>query len=84
MKTENRPLHRIADEISADWTQNGTKRIYFGAEPYLKAMFTLESITDNYFMDSAREIVIYFLANATTWRGETARRIKKELNDMLK
>jgi len=29
-------------------------------------------------------IVRYFLSNATTWRGETARRIKAELKQMLK
>jgi hypothetical protein len=26
----------------------------------------------------------YILANANTWKGETARRIKKELNAMIK
>jgi len=35
-------------------------------------------------MDSGDSIVRYFLSNASTWRGETARRVKKELNAMLK
>jgi hypothetical protein len=35
-------------------------------------------------MDSGRSIVAYFLSNASTWRGETAKRIKLELNKMLK
>ena len=80
MNQQSRPLSEIAREIRQDW---GSK-IYFGAEPYLDAMMSLDSIDDNYYMDSGRSIVAYFLANAGTWRGETAKRIKKELNNMLK
>ena len=29
-------------------------------------------------------LLIIFLCNASTWRGEDARRIKKELKDLLK
>ena len=74
-----RPLHEIAREIARDW-----KKPYFGAVPYLQAMMQLDSITDMYGYDDARSVVLYFLSNATTWRGDVARRIKKELNDMLK
>jgi hypothetical protein len=35
-------------------------------------------------MDDAKSIVSYFLCNATTWRGEDARRIKKELKDAIR
>ena len=76
---ETRNLNVIAQEINADW-----EKIYFGAVPYLEAMSTLDTIEDNYFMDSGYSIVAYFLANAGTWRGEVARRVKKELNKMLK
>ena len=62
----------------------GGAKIYFGAKPYLSAMLSLDKITDKYMFDDADSIVRYFLANATTWRGEVARRIKKELNSMLK
>ena len=41
-------------------------------------------ITDNYGADSAVSIVAYFLANAQTWRGPEARRIKAELREILK
>lgn len=75
-----RPLYEIAKEIRSDW---GSK-IYFGAKPYLGAMLTLNSIDDMYMCDSAKTIVMYFLANASSWRGETAKRIKKELNGMIK
>jgi len=74
-----RPIYEIAREIAQDW-----KRVYFGAVPYLQAMRELTSISDMYGADDARSVVLYFLSNATTWRGDVARRIKKELNDMLK
>lgn len=75
---QTRTLSEIASEIMLDW-----KKPYFGAIPYLNAMFTLSSINDNYMFDSGKSIVRYFLSNATTWRGETARRIKAELKAML-
>ena len=75
---QNRPLNEIARGIRKDW-----KNPYFGARPYLDAMRTLDSINDNYGFDSAKSIVRYFLANASTWRGETARNIKKELKAMV-
>jgi hypothetical protein len=75
----SRPLHVIAEEIRSTWP-----KMYFGAVPYFEAMLSLDKISDNYYFDSAEEIVIYFLANANTWRGEDARRIKAELKGMLK
>jgi hypothetical protein len=57
---------------------------YFGAVPYLEAMRSLNSLSDNYYDDSAESIVRYFLSNAMTWKGEAARQIKAELNSMLK
>ena len=78
-KTEVRPIHVIAAEIKSDW-----KNVYFGAAPYLDAMLAIEKITDNYFEDSASSVIAYFLGNAQTWRGEVAKRVKLELNNMLK
>jgi len=75
----NRPLYEIAAEIRKDW-----KKVYFGAVPYLDAMQTLDRIEDNYIMDSGKSIVLYFLCNASTWRGDTARRVKAELKAMSK
>ncbi len=74
----SRPLHEIAREIRRDW---GAK-VNYAAKPYLEAMSCLDSIRDNYYDDSARSVVAYFLANASTWRGETAKRIKAELKAM--
>ena len=75
--TATRPLYEIAREIRRDW-----KKVYFGAVPYLDAMSTLDSINDNYMFDSGKSVVIYFLSNASTWRGETAKRVKAELKKM--
>jgi len=74
-----RPLYQIAREIAMNWPKP-----YFGAVPYLEAMHSLWLISGDYYGDSAESIVRYFLSNATTWKGETARRIKAELNLMLK
>lgn len=79
-KTATRSLSEIAREIRKDW---GSK-VYFGAKPYLDAMATLNTIDDNYGWDSGKMIVLYFLSNASTWRGETAKRIKAELKAMTK
>lgn len=75
-----RPLSEIAREIRRDW---GTK-VNYGAKPYLDAMSTLDGINSMYGEDTAKSVVLYFLSNAATWRGPTARRIKAELNKMVK
>ena len=69
-----RPIHAIASEILQDW-----KRPYFGAVPYLAAMQSLDTIDDAYGYDDARTVILYFMSNATTWRGAKAREIKAEL-----
>jgi hypothetical protein len=74
-----RALSTIAREIRSDW-----KKPYFGAVPYLAAMSTLDSVDDYYGLDDAKSIVLYFLANANTWRGDVAKRVKAELRAMVK
>ena len=76
---KRRPIHEIATEIESKWVNP-----YFGARPYLMAMFSLTDVTDNYGMDSAKSIILYFLSNATSWRGEDAKKIKAELKAMVK
>lgn len=78
-----RMLYEIAEEIEKDWGPKG-KGVNYAARPYLDAMGTMDSIKENYFCDPGSSIVAYFLSNATTWRGEVAKRVKKELNAMLK
>lgn len=73
-----RTLSTIAHEISENWP-----RPYFGAVPYLQAMGDLQSVDDSYGHDSGRSIVLYFLANASSWRGDVARRVKAELKALV-
>lgn len=79
MNEATRPIHEIAREITQAWTN-----VHYGAVPYLSAMRYLGSITENYGADSGRSVVVYFLNNAKTFRGEDARRLKAELRGMLK
>ena len=74
-----RPLYEIAREIRNDW-----KNVSPYAAPYLSAMSILTNIEDSYCFDSGRSIVCYFLANAGSWRGETAKKIKAELKAMVR
>jgi hypothetical protein len=73
-----RKISDIAAEIYADW-----KPVHPYAEQYLEAMTSLDTLDDKYGQDDGSGIVAYFLSNATTWKGEKARAIKKELKDML-
>lgn len=74
-----RSLSVIATDIKKHWPN-----VNYAAKPYLDAMYALGSINDTYFADSAYSIVSYFLANASTWRGEDAKRIKAELKELMK
>lgn len=77
-KTAARSISTIASDISRNWG-----RPYYGAVPYLNAMYSLHSISDNYGADTGQSVVLYFLANAQSWRGPEAKRIKRELNALL-
>ena len=86
---EKRAIHTIASEIIFDMESIAKgKRKYWRnafpyAAPYADAMLSLTDITDNYGWDSGREIVCRFLSNASTWRGEVAKRIKAELKGLV-
>jgi hypothetical protein len=69
-----RPISVIASDIRKEW-----KNVYFGAEPYLDAMASLTTAADNYYCDTGRSVVLYFLANANTFRGPIAKALKAEL-----
>ncbi len=74
-----RALSVIAREIYKEWP-----KVNYAAKPYLEAMATLESTKENFYAESGKSIVIYFLSNAGSWRGDAARRIKAELTAMVK
>lgn len=71
---KNRAISDIAYDIKKDW-----KNVYFGAVPYLEALTSLTTIHDKYIMDDAKSLIIYFLSNAKTYRGENAKKYKAEL-----
>jgi len=75
---EKRSINTIAQEIMEDW-----KNVNHHAEPYLDAMLTMSNVNDGLGYDSGESIILYFLYNAATWRGENARRIKAELRKMV-
>ena len=77
---KKRTFQRIANDIKSTWLN-----VYFGAVPYLEAMLTLDTTDPNasYYYNEAGDIVRYFLANAQTFRGADAKRLKAELESML-
>ena len=80
-----RPLHIIAREIEREWRSgDGISAVNYAARPYLNAMKSLDTMAGEYGTDSAYSVVAYFMSNAATWRGDAARRIKAELNAMMK
>lgn len=77
--TRTRPVYEIASEIKKLW-----KNVDYSAKPYLDAMSQISSVADGYGADDGKNVVLYFLANATTWRGPDAKRLKDELKAALK
>lgn len=72
-------LADIVRTIRRDW-----KNVNYAAKPYLDAMGGMFEVSSSYGADSGKGIVLYFLCNATAWRGPTARAIKAELNRRCK
>lgn len=84
-----RSLSVIAREIEADWSKIG-KGVNYAAKPCLDAMKSLQSVSDNYYADTGKSVVLtgksvvlYFLANAASYRGDTAEKLKAELKAMV-
>lgn len=76
-----RTFREVANEIKSVWKKPSPY-----AMPYLEAMCEIDSTDKNasYYCDSAESVVLYFLANASGFRGEDAKRIKAELKSMIK
>jgi hypothetical protein len=64
----------IARIVSATWP-----KVNYAAKPYLDAMRSLHSIGNAFHADDGKSIVLYFLSNASSYRGETAKLVKAEL-----
>ena len=74
MTIEKRSIRSIALDIRKEWA-----KVNYAAKPYLDAMMELNSINDKYGFDNARSIILYFLSNASSFRGERAKALKAEL-----
>jgi len=72
-------VSEIAHAIAKDW-----QNISPYAKDYLNAMKEIRSVKDSYYAESAHSVILYFLANAGTYRGENARTYKALLKDLLK
>lgn len=77
---KKRTFQQIARDVKSTWMN-----VYFGAAPYLEALLTLDTTDPEalYGVETAGDITRYFLANAQTFRGADARRLKAELKSML-
>ena len=77
---KKRTFQQIARDVKSTWMN-----VYFGAVHYLEALLTLDTTDPEalYGIETAGDITRYFLANAQTFRGADARRLKAELKSML-
>lgn len=75
---KTKSISEIATIIQRDW-----KNVNFAAAPYLDAMYSLNSVQDNFMADSGVSIVSRFLGNAGTWRGPVAKIVKTHLKSLV-
>jgi hypothetical protein len=74
-----RTLREIADEVEADWRVINNQ----AARTALDYMKTMGAIEAPFAVDpDGYAVVGSFLTHAIGWRGEVARRVKKELSRM--
>ena len=73
-------LNELAPRIEAE---GRGKSWYAYAKPYVEALYSLNTIKDNYYADSGSSIVSYALANLGQWRGDEAREVKALLKKHL-
>jgi len=74
-----RTLREIALEITSDWKKINNA----GAVEALKHMKQMGLVTQPYGADpNGYSVIGSFLAHSIGWRGDAARRVKKELREM--
>lgn len=78
-------MQKLADDLYASMSLNDIGRlilrewrpINYAAKPYAEALRDMQN--GQYGLDDAKSIILYFLSNASTWRGPLARAVKAEL-----
>jgi hypothetical protein len=78
---QNKTLSQLSSIVYQDW-----KKVNFAAAPYLSAfsMFHTLDLGEQVGYDSAKSVVLYFLSNSGSWRGDTAKIVKTELKRRLR
>jgi hypothetical protein len=76
---KNVSFKQLVNMIYSDW-----KNVSPYAEPYLSAMSTMRNPTDRYGFDDGYSIIMYFLSNASQWKGPVAKAVKAELKRRAK
>ena len=79
MNLEDKSLSEISAIIRADW-----KKVNYAAKPYLEAMQSLHGVKSSFGYDTGKSIVLDFLSNASSWRGDVAKAVKLELKNRTK
>ena len=74
-----RSISNIALDIKVSWKPVRDFSARNHAEPYLRKMMELDTVDE----EGARPAITYFLRFAAPWKGEEARRLKDELQDIL-
>jgi hypothetical protein len=92
MEQNKRTFSEIAQEVMNLWKAKYGKysrNLPWSLQcaiPYLQAMLECDTTDKDaqYYAETVESVVVYFLANITSWRGDDAKRIKAELKSMLK
>ena len=74
----SRMICEIARDIKKDWV-----KINPYALAYLRPMLQIGHVDEQYGLDSARSICLYFLSNASGYRGGRSKELKSELKSLL-
>jgi hypothetical protein len=78
MRQQFRNIADIAREINQVWTP-----VHIDANPYLNAMLSIKTPNDLYGKDTGKDIVEWFLYYSPMWNCEDAKRIKRELTELI-
>lgn len=73
-----REIREVAVDIRKAWP-----KVNYAAAPYLDAMASLKGPGDAFFQDDAKSIVLYFLSNASSFKGDAAKALKAELKSII-
>jgi hypothetical protein len=80
MTTETISFDEIKKDITSEY--DIIKNIPY-LEPYLDPILSLNSVDDNYFLDSGKSICAYFLSNSSKWKTEKSKSVKKALKKLI-